>query len=158
MKNILFVYYTFEGNTQFVAETAASAKPMDTQRLLPDSEPPKKGPGKFLKGGGSALKKETPALKKLVHDVSKYEKIIIAYPIWAGTYPPAIVSFLKDNPLNDKKIYLIACSASGNAKKSFKQMTAALGGSEIIGTLSLKEPKKDKENAAEQIREFVKNI
>ncbi len=158
MKNILFVYYSFEGNTQYAVEVAAGTKAMDTQRLLPDSEPPKKGLGKFLKGGGSAIKKETPVLKKLVHDPLKYEKIIIGYPIWAGTYPPAITSFLKAYPLNDKKIYLVACSGSGNAKKSFKNMIEELGGNQIIGTLSLKEPKKNKETAAEQIKEFIKDI
>ncbi len=158
MKKLLFVYYSFEGNTQFVVETAAGIKSMDTQRLLPEYEPPKKGLGKFLKGGGSAIKKETPVLKKLVHDPSKYEKLIIGYPIWAGTYPPAVASFLKEYPLNDKKIYLIACSGSGNAKKSFKHMIEELGGNEIIGTLSLKEPKKNKEAAAEQIKEFIKDI
>ena len=158
MKDTLFVYYSFEGNTQFVVETASKVRQMDTQRLLPDTEPPKKGPGKFLKGGGSAIKKETPALKKLVHDPAKYTRIIIGYPVWAGTYPPAIASFLKEYPLNDKKVYLIACSGSGNAKKSFRHMEDVLGGNELIGTLSLKEPKKDKENAAEQIKEFLKNI
>ncbi len=158
MKDTLLIYYSLEGNTQFVAETAAQALEMDVERLKPSEEPPKKGPGKFLKGGGSVVMKKTPELAPLTCNAENYKNIIIAYPVWAGSYAPAIASFVKDHKPSGKKIYMIGCSASGNAQKSFDRLTEALEGNEICGTLSLTNPAKDKEKNAALIKEFVGRI
>ena len=158
MSDTLLVYYSLEGNTEFVAETAAAAADIDVQRLVPDKEPPKSGFGKFFWGGKSVVMHEMPKLMPQEHTADKYSRVIIAFPIWAGSYPPAIASYLAGNDLTGKEIWAIACSAGGNAEKAFAKLGEKLNGSGIKGTLSLTDPAKNKESSSVQITDFVNKI
>ena len=129
MKSAFMVYYTFEGNTGYAAELIQSA-----------------------------LFQEDPALHEMSTDISAYDNIIIAFPIWAGTYPPAIGSFIKRCPIKGKNIFLIACSGSGRSEKAFDNIKKKLSGNTFCGELSLVEPLKYREKSQRQIDEFVKKI
>ena len=151
----LLVYYSFEGNTAYAAEEIAKLMPMDVCRLHVKNEPPRSGLKKFLHGGKSALFHEDPGLEPVSVDVSSYYDIILAFPVWAGTYPPAIEAFLKANPFFRKNVYLIACSASGNGKGACDKLTERLKGNTVLGIINLKSPLKNKREVDAQIAEFA---
>ncbi len=155
VKDTLMVYYSFEGNTGFVASELLKHMDMDVERIKVQQEPPKKGLAKFLHGGKSALRHEDPGLIPLQANVNDYYDIVIAFPVWAGTWPPAVEAFLRSYPFTRKNVFLIACSASGNASKALDKLTERLEGNMVLGTLSLKNPLKNKEEVAEQIRDFA---
>lgn len=154
----LMVYYSFEGNVEYIAEKAKEYLDLDLERLIPDSEPPRKGLGKFLAGGHSALFNKLPNLKALDHNLSDYDQLIIASPVWAGTYTPSIGAFLRDNKIQGRRIYLIASSASGSADKMLLKLEDALKGNNVVETLSLQNPLKDPEGAATLIHNFCHRI
>ncbi|MBP3850976.1 MAG: NAD(P)H-dependent oxidoreductase [Erysipelotrichaceae bacterium] len=156
--NALMIYYSFEGNTDYVASKFKEYLDIDTERLTVMNEPPKKGLGKFLHGGKSALRKEDPRMNALQADVQAYDTILIAFPVWAGTCPPAIDMCLKTYPFKDKNVYIIATSASGNAKKAMINVTEMMAGNLIVDTLSLTSPLKNKEKTDAQIQEFCQKI
>ncbi len=156
--NALMIYYSFEGNTDYVAHKFKEQLDIDIERLTVMNEPPKKGLGKFLHGGKSALRKEDPRMNAIQADVNAYDTILIAFPVWAGTCPPAIDMCLKTYPLKDKNVYLIATSASGNAKKALAYVTDRVTGNLVVDTLSLTSPLKNKEKTDGQIREFCQKI
>ena len=157
MKDILLVYYSLEGNTQFAAETAAGCASMDVERLVPLKEPPKKGFGKFFWGGKSVVMNERPELEALKFSPDSYGTIIFAFPVWASSYPPAIATYLRDCKLTGKDVYVIACSAGGNA--AFEKLAKQLEGCTVKDTLSLTDPAKDKDKNSALIKEFIdKNI
>lgn len=156
--NTLMVYYSFEGNVEYIANTVSSSLGVDLERLIPDTQPPLNGPLKFLVGGRSALFNKLPNLEALKHNVSDYDQLIIASPVWAGTYAPAIGSFLRDNKIQGKRIYLIASSASGNAEKMLLKLEDALKGNNVVETLSLQNPLKDPDNASTLIQNFCHRI
>lgn len=158
MAKTLVLYYTFEGNTGFVAQELQKSHDVTAERLRVEKEPPRKGLGKFLHGGGSALMGTDPGLLPLEHDPKDFDNIVLAYPIWAGTFPPAISALAKQRPFQGKRVWLVACSASGNAAKSFEGLKALLPGNTFTGTLSLVNPLKDQEKAARQIAEFAAAI
>lgn len=155
MKDTLMVYYSLNGNSAFAAEELMKHIDMDVERLKVRNEPKTRGFGKFLKGGAAALRGSDPGLWTVAADPQEYYEIVIAFPVWAGTYPPAIGAFLKQKPFRGKSVYLIGCSASGNAEGAFGKLTDALQGNTVLGTLSLKNPLKNKEEAAEEIRVFA---
>ena len=155
MSRTIVIYYTFEGNSGFAAETAAALTGADSERLRVKNEPPKSGLRKFLVGGGSALRGADPVLEPVGADLAAYDRVILAFPIWAGTFPPAVGAFLDRHSLAGKELWVIASSASGKAGKS-AQNVAAKAGAPVRGVLSLLSPLKHKEQAAEQIREFVR--
>ncbi|MBQ3405162.1 MAG: NAD(P)H-dependent oxidoreductase [Oscillospiraceae bacterium] len=158
MKSTLMVYYTFEGNTGYVAELIRSSSGIETEPLKVDKEPPRYGFGKIFLGGKSAIFQEDPVLHPLKADIDSYENIIIAFPVWAGTYPPAIGSFLKRCPIKDKTIYIIACSGSGRAEKAVNNIKKRLSDNRFAGELSLVEPLKNRERTQKQISLFLSNM
>lgn len=154
----LMVYYSFEGNVEYVAGKVKEFLGADLERLIPDSEPPRKGLGKFLAGGHSALFNKLPNLEDLKYNVSDYDQLIIASPVWAGTYAPSIGAFLRDNKIQGKRVYLIASSASGNAEKMLLKLEDALVGNNVVETLSLQNPLKNTSDTDSQIQSFCHRI
>ena len=158
MADTLLIYYTFEGNTGFVADELQKRLDLAVERLRVEREPPKKGLGKFLRGGKSALTGEDPGLLPLRNDPAAFSGIILAYPVWAGTYPPAVGAFLKRYPLQNKTVHVIACSASGNGAKSIEAVRAALPGCELASSLNLMNPLKHRETAIREIAVFAETL
>ena len=158
MADTLLVYYTFEGNTGFVADELRKRLDLATERLRVGHEPPKKGLGKFLRGGKSALMGDDPGLLPLQNDPAAFSVIILAYPVWAGTYPPAVGAFLKKYPLRGKKVHVIACSASGNGAKSIENVRVALPDCEVATNLNLMNPLKNRETAIRELAAFAEKL
>ena len=158
MADTLLIYYTFEGNTGFVADELEKRLDLVTERLRVEHEPPKKGLGKFLHGGKSALMGEDPGLLPLQNDPAAFSVILLAYPVWAGTYPPAVGAFLKRYPLQNKTVHVIACSASGKGDKSIENVRAALPDCEVVSGLSLMNPLKNRETAIRKLAAFAEKL
>ncbi|MCI2049360.1 MAG: NAD(P)H-dependent oxidoreductase [Lachnospiraceae bacterium] len=152
------VYYSFEGNTEYVARRIAEKTGAEQVRLLPGSEPPRSGPGKFLVGGFRASTGSRPALKPIAKNMDDYDVIILGCPVWAGTYPPAVGTFLQDYRFRGKDVYLFGCSMSGNAGKMFEKLTKALDGNHVAGTLSLISPRSEKDKADPMVDGFCTQI
>ena len=122
MSRILMIYYSLEGNTEFAAQTAAENAEIDLERLIPAKEPPKKGFRKFMWGGSSVVFGETPALDPLKYSADDYEHIIVGFPVWASSFPPAINTYIKEHPFTGKKVDIIACSAGGSCEKAVNKL------------------------------------
>ena len=144
------VYYSLDGNTQLIADMISEKVNADKIKLLPEKEIAKEGFKKFFWGGKSVIFKEKPTLLNKNLSMEPYDTVILGTPIWASTFTPAILSFLSQVSLKDKKVYLYACSSSGDAGKCFAKLTELLKDSTIAGTASFKDPKKDEKDKVEQ--------
>jgi hypothetical protein len=49
-------------------------------------------------------------------DFDKYDEIYFVSPVWAGRINAYVRQFLKDNPIKNKKIHIIANSLGENPK------------------------------------------
>ncbi|MGI6118022.1 MAG: flavodoxin family protein [Bilifractor sp.] len=157
-QKILIVYYSLEGNTEFAAKEIKRLTGADIVRLVPEKEIPKSGFGKYFFGGKAALTRSYTRLKPIEEDPKDYDTIVIAAPVWASTYPPAIGTFLNEHRLSGKDIFLVATSKSGNAGKTFKDLEGRLSGNQIRNVLSLVSPLKDQKEAQKEIAEFARSI
>ena len=153
----LIVYYSLTGNTEYAAKQLAEKVNADLVKLKPDSEPPKQGRMMFVKGGFSALRHKTPELEPLKVNLDDYDLIIIGTPIWAGTYTPAIGSFIKNCDLKAKKIAVFVSSSSGEGKKAIKQLEDKLGVTSRL-ELILTDPLIHKDSEDPKIEEFAKEL
>ncbi len=152
------IYYSLEGNTEFAAQTAAQQADIDLERLIPEKEPPKKGFRKFMWGGRSVVFNETPRLDPLKYSIGDYETVIVGFPVWASSYPPAIATYIKEHPFSGKKVYIIACSAGGSCEKAVNKLKDKLPGNDFCEVLSLRDPAKEKEKSAGLIKNFIAGI
>lgn len=118
MKNLI-VYYSYEGNTEQLVKGMKQVIEADILKLIPQKEKKTKSLFRFVWGGMQVYMTKTPKLKKYNIDLSKYKNIIIASPCWFGTYAPPINTFLENNKLKNKNIYLLVCNG-GNLRNTWK--------------------------------------
>ena len=137
----LIVYFSLEGNTKWAVEQIAARLSTDTMALVPKNAYPDKGFKRFLWGGKSALMRETPDLEPHKVDITQYERIIFATPIWAGTFAPPLRSFIQSEDLTGKAFAFVACSGGGSPDKAFASLKALLNITGDVPTLGLVDPK-----------------
>ncbi len=159
MEKTIIIYYSLEGNTRLVATAVANLLQADVLSLVPKKAYPDKGLKKFFWGGKAATMKEKPELEPYTIDFSKYDVVILATPVWAGTYTPPLRTFIEENDFSGKKLALIACSSGGSTLKCFENIKKDTGISDTIAELSLIDPKvKQNPEDAEKISEFCEVI
>lgn len=109
------------GNTQFMADMFKELIECDTVpieligNLYPSSY------AETCEVGGREIKANArPEIKDI--DVSNYNDIILVYPIWWGTIPMPVATFLENNSFDGKNIYLIATQGSSGFVSSTKDI------------------------------------
>ena len=124
------VYYSMSGNTGFTARELLSAGlDADLIEIGPEKAYPDKGFRKFFWGGKSAVMAETPKLKPNSFDPDRYDRIVIGFPVWAGTMAPPIRTFALEQKeaIRGKQIAAFACQSGGGAPKALAQLKEFLG-------------------------------
>lgn len=158
MKTII-VYYSMEENTDFAAKKIAEKTGADLLRIYPKKSYPNKGFRKFLWGGKSAVMAETPALEEYEFNADDYDRIIIAFPVWASNMAPPLRTFIKENDLSGKRISAVACQSGLGAEKAFEKLKSALGIGELESELILIDPKaKPSEENEIKIKSFCEEL
>ena len=134
--NVLAAYYTFSGNTEKVCtflknELIKKGHTVDCVRIRPE-----KDETTLLNQGNAARRNQIPKLLNTEFNVSQYDLVVFASPVWAFTLSPAIRSYLeKCEGLQGKKTAaVLTCGSaitSGGALKELERKIIAKGG-EII--------------------------
>jgi len=131
----------------------------DVIRLVPKKEYPKGNFKKYLWGGKSVTFGEKPKLEEYSFSIDDYDVIVIGTPIWAGTFTPPIKTFLADNIISGKKVYLFTCSLGGVADKCIEKLNVILKDYPIIDSINFVEPlKNENDNIDEIIKGFCEKI
>ncbi len=155
----LIVYYSLEGNTAWMAERIAAKLSADLLRLVPKKAYPDKGFRKFFWGGKSAMMKESPELEPYTAELSGYDRIVFASPVWAGTFAPPLRTFIRKESPREKQFAFALCSGGGSPDKAFAGLSKLLGMTEDVPTLHLIDPKTSpKEENDLKITEFCRKL
>lgn len=67
-----------------------------------------------------------PALVPVKTDVSKYDVIFLAYPVWFGTYAPPVQALIQEISLEGKKVVPVCTFGSGGLESSAEDLAKAL--------------------------------
>lgn len=155
----LVVYYSLTGNVHYVATILADALGATLQPLTLAEPMPQGFLKQLWKGGGQAIFKATPELEPLQHDPDDFEQIVIGTPIWAGTFAPAIRTFLTQHTLHGKRIAPYCCHGGGGKGKAFRTMRTLLSDNRFLEGYACKDPlKQDTVAVAETIREWAQSL
>ena len=150
------VYYSLTGNSAYLAKKAAELTGGCLIRLLPENDIPKKGFGRFIKGGSAAIRKMPVKLIPYEFDESNYDSVIICFPVWASNCPPAIGAFLKDHSLKDQRVYLLSSSMSGQSDDVAEKLRGLLGDTPLIAAEGFWSPLKKPEEAEAKLILFLR--
>lgn len=155
MKNLI-IYYSYEGNTEEITKSIKEVINADVLELKPKKEKKTKSLFRFVWGGMQVYMTKKPELEQYEVDLSKYDNIFIGSPCWFGTYAPPINTFLSENKIEGKNIYLYVCSG-GNMRNTWKNYEEALKGNTIVDKLDLVYPIKNGiEEATKKAQEWAK--
>lgn len=138
------VYFSLNGNSEYVAQVIQKEMGADLVKLETVKPYPTNAAALFFVGGRSALVGDKPELKPYQFNDEGSEAVIFITPNWANAYVPAIGSFLAAHQLKNKKVGVIICSKGGNAEKCIQKFKTALPQCELVETLGLIEPGKNK--------------
>lgn len=84
-------YFTRTGRSKVIAEELAARYCTAAEEITDDED--WQGAGGYIKGGYKAFMGESvPARYKKPND---NEELILSFPVWAGTFPPAVRTFLE---------------------------------------------------------------
>lgn len=125
----LIVYYSLEGNTDYAAKRIAERIGADTLRLIPKKAYADKGFAKFFWGGKSSVMAEKPALEPFDAELAGYGRIILGFPVWAGSFAPPLRSFVSEHAetLRGRRVAVFACQSGAGAEKALARLRKAIG-------------------------------
>ena len=131
------------GNSEYASQKAAEILEADLIRLDPVKAYPSTGVRKFLWGGKSAVMGDEPELKAYDFDDSKYDRIILSFPVWASRPAPPIKTFISENleALRDKKLAALVSFGGGGGDKAIAKLKEMLKVDTLEAELVLIEPK-----------------
>ena len=137
----LLIYYSYTGNVELVS-SYFKENGFQLRRVYEKKKMPKSFFFAVLSGGFRAGIHAKGKLINYDNDVSKFDEIVIATPIWNGRFAPAINSVLKQTNLKDKKVSFVLSAGGGEAPRVIKKIKKLFGDVKVV---VLKDPKKNKE-------------
>ena len=107
---VLVAYFSRSGNTQTVAENIIKSL-TENMKITPDVfkiEVSDSYPDDYNQTTARAKKEQEdnarPALLTHVQDMSQYDIILLGYPIWWGTLPMSLFTFLEEYDFSGKRV------------------------------------------------------
>ena len=153
------VYFSQMGNTRYVAEKMSAILSADLIPLVPQKAYPDSKAKLIFWGGKSAVFGEKPRLEPYDFDAAAYDLVVFGSPVWAGTFAPALRTFLADNraALQGKPMATFFCCSGGPGKvlEKFKAFYGAEPQRELVLIDPLDKPSAENE---EKIRAFCAAI
>ncbi len=132
---VAVIYYSFSGNTrnmcEFISEEL-NKKGYPTASIV--LKPKKETTSFFSQGREAFLRREIELLDiEAIRDISSYDFVIFASPVWAFTITPAMRSYLKKvQGLKEKKCLALLTAGSikgaGKVLREFVLLITARGG------------------------------
>ncbi len=151
MKENLVVYYSRKGenyfnkeikvlekgNAQIAAEFIAEAVDADLFEI--DTIKPYATEYRACCGEAMAEIKANarPEIKGYVEDISNYKNVYVCYPIWCGTAPMCVFTFLEHYDWTGKKIMPLSSNEGSGLANSVKDLQEACKGATVVDGLSV---------------------
>ena len=180
-ENVLTVYFTRVGNSDFdddVDAVASASLMKDGDTLIGNSElaakvitssvggdiyaitTEKKYPSTYsatVSEANDELKNdEKVALTGELPDTESYDTVVLVYPLWWGTIPKAVESFVEDVDISGKKVYVVTCHGGNGKGQGVDDLEKASGAKVSEPVLELYD--RDTAVSADEIINWLKGI
>lgn len=180
-RKVLTVYFTRVGNSEFEEDVDAvsSASLMkDNETLVGNSQllatmvynavggelygiqTEKKYPSAYSDTVSVAKDEmdsdENVALSGTLPELSRYDMVVLVFPVWWGTVPGAVKSFLQSDDLSGKTIYPLVThggSGAGNSVEDIRKLCKADVSNDVLEVFD-----DDVANAAGAVSEWLKSL
>lgn len=138
---VLILYYSQFGATQKLAVSVKEYLECDIERI--DVENPYNGTYEETIERCKS-EKELSKLRPLKSVIANYDVIILAYPIWFGTYAPPIVALIAEEDFEGKEIVPFCTFGSGGLESSVADLRKKLPKAKIYDGYGVRNARIDK--------------
>lgn len=126
MSKVLVSYFSASGVTKRVAEKVATAINGDLFEIEPVDKYTNADLDWTNKQSRSTIemrdKTFRPPIKSRVQNINDYDLVILGFPVWWYTAPTIINTFIEENDLVGKDIYVFVTSGGSGSEKSFNDL------------------------------------
>lgn len=126
MNKTLVTYFSASGVTKRVAERVADLKQADLFEIEPVEKYTNEDLDWTNKESRSTIemqdKASRPQIVNRIPNLNDYDTIIIGFPVWWYTAPTIINTFIEENDLSNKNIYIFVTSGSSSFGGSLKDL------------------------------------
>lgn len=126
MNRVLVSYFSASGVTEKVAEKIANVFKADLFKIDPVEEYTEYDLDWRDKQSRSSKemqdKSSRPKIKNKVSNIDDYDIVFLGFPVWWFTAPTIINTFIEENNLIGKKIFVFVTSGGSNSEGSFKNL------------------------------------
>lgn len=126
MKKNLVCYFSATGTTKEVAEKIASIINADLFAIEPVNKYTSEDLDWTNKQSRSSIEMadETsrPAIKNKVVNITEYQNVVIGFPVWWYKEPTIIDTFIEENELSNKQVYVYVTSGGSTVDGSIESL------------------------------------
>ena len=126
MSKILVSYFSASGVTKEVANKIANIIGGDLFEIEPTNKYTEEDLDWTNKESRSSIEMNNPTsrpeIKNKISDLSLYDTVLIGFPVWWDLAPRIINTFIEENNLENKKIYIFATSGGSSVNNSFNTL------------------------------------
>ena len=126
MNKILISYFSASGVTKSVAEKISSIVNGDLFEIEPVTKYTSADLDWTNKQSRSSIemndKSSRPEIKNKVNNINDYDTVLIGFPVWWYTAPTIINTFIEENNLENKKVYVFVTSGGSGVDGSFNDL------------------------------------
>ena len=142
MSKVLVSYFSASGVTKGVAEKIAKIIEGDLFEIEPVEKYTDADLNWMDKNSRSTLemndKEFRPPVKNKVDNLADYQKIVIGFPVWWYTAPTIINTFIEENDLTGKEIYVFCTSGGSGVDGSLNDLKKTYSNLNFISEKRLK--------------------
>ncbi len=126
MSEVLVSYFSASGVTKRVAEKIAKAINGDLFEIKPTQKYTAEDLDWTNKQSRSSIEMEDksfrPQILNKVLNITEYNTVVLGFPVWWYTAPRIINTFIEENNLEGKEIYIFVTSGNSGSEGSFKDL------------------------------------
>ena len=126
MSKVLVSYFSATGVTKKLAEKIANAIKGDLFEIEPTQKYTLEDLDWTNKQSRSSIemqdKTSRPQILNRVSNIAEYDTVVLGFPVWWYTAPTIINTFIEENNLEGKDIYVFVTSGGSGSEGSFKDL------------------------------------
>ena len=143
----LVTYFSASGTTKRVAETIATTINGDLFEIEPKVPYTDADLNWMNKKSRSSVemadKSSRPEIKNKVENLNDYNRVIIGFPVWWYTAPTIINTFIDENDLSGKEIYIFVTSGGSSFGGSLKDLKNSYSELNFVSGIRFTKPKEE---------------
>lgn len=129
--NILIVYFSRTGTTENLAKQIQQETLGDIFKIEVVNPYPEEYRATTDQAKRELNEGYLPPVKEKVENLEKYDTIFLGYPIWWGTMPMPVFTFLKENNFDGKKVIPFVTHRGSRLGRSVLDLTKELPNSSV---------------------------